>query len=361
MIPAHCYDEDLKDLASPLLLFARIRAATRPHQLVTSFLSGLTAMTHRNLTFCFLLFSAFLFLGGASVLAQQAGLAENGSPNPAIRPGRDYRVGPADVLIITVAGEADLKGVKKRVSHEGTIELLYIDHSVKVAGLTEQQITELLRREFNVILKEPQVTVFIEEFNAQRVSIAGAVNKPKQVSLNREMRVYDLISEAGGLTDKAGDVIQLVRFYPAESMEIIVLNDLIRKPELNKVLRDGDMINVPEAGVIYVTGNGVNKPGAFPLKEPIKLSAAIALAGGMAPDAKKKEVHLVRSNGQDQAATTETIVNYADIEKDASKDIVLKSYDVVMVPESNRSKQTRSLIQAFAGGLSSALGWGIFR
>lgn len=321
-------------------------------------------MTFHKLSFLFrLLLCIFsLMAAGSAVFAQQEQAAVNASsPNSKAASNRDYRIGPGDVLSITVAGEPDLKGTKVKVSQEGTIELLYIERSIKVAGLTEQQVTELLRKEFIVILKEPQVTIFIEEYHAQVVSIAGAVNKPKQVALNREMRVYDLISDAGGLTDKAGNVIQLVRFRPTESMEIITLNDLIRKPELNRLLRDGDLINVPEAGIIYVTGNGVSKPGAFPLKEPVKLTAAIALAGGFTQDAKKKEVHLVRSNGPDQTAATETIINFSEIEKDASKDIVLKPYDVVMIPESNRGKQTRSLIQAFAGGLSSALGWGIFR
>ncbi len=62
-----------------------------------------------------------------------------------------------------------------------------------------------------------------------------------------------------------------------------------------------------------------------------------------------------------QSGTTETVINLLEIEKDPSKDLVLKPYDVVMVPESTRAKQTKTLIQAFAGGLASALGWGIFR
>ncbi len=358
MVPAHCFDNGLKNLERSSD-FCWIRTAAHPHRIGRESQLGLTAMTHRNLSFSLHVIVFCLLLG--SIASPALAHQEQVSSGNSNRSNRDYRIGSGDVLIITVAGEADLKSVKVKVSQEGTIELLYIDHSIKVAGLTEQQVTELLRKEFNVILKEPQVTIFIEEYNAQKVSIAGAVNKPKQMSLNREMRIYDLISEAGGLTDKAGNVIQLVRFRPVESLEIIALNDLVRKPELNRVLRDGDMINVPEAGVVYVTGNGVNKPGAFPLKEPIKLTAAIALAGGMSQDAKKKEVHLVRSNGPDQNAATETVINFADIEKDAAKDVVLQPYDVVMVPESNRGKQTRSLIQAFAGGLSSALGWGIFR
>lgn len=322
-------------------------------------------MTHRKL-FPFLAMAIFslgfvLICNHTAAMAQSeqasAGLT---SPNISGANNRDYKIGPGDVLSITVAGEPDLKATRVKVSQRGTIELLYIDHSIKLAGLTEQQATDLLRREYTSILKEPQVTIFIEEYHAQMVSIAGAVNQPKQIALNRELRVYDLISLAGGLTDKAGNVIQLVHFRPAESIETINLSDLVRKPELNRILQDGDFINVPEVGVIYVTGN-VNKPGAFPLKEPIKLSQALALAGGPSEDSKKKEVHLVRTDGPDQANLTEIIVNLYELEKDPSKDLILKPYDIVMVPESTRSKQTRTLIQAFAGGLASALGWGILR
>jgi len=301
----------------------------------------------------------------ASALAQQTQTASVSSPaGPTGLDGRsenagDYRIGPGDVLVIEVAGEPDLKR-KVKVAQQGTIELPYIDHSINLAGMTEQQVTELLRKEFTSILKEPQVTIFIEEYHARMVSIAGAVNQPKQIALTRELRVYDLISLAGGMTDKAGNTIQLVRFRPSETMEVINVNDLVRRPELNRVLHDGDFINVPESGVIYITGN-VNKPGSFPLKETVKLSQAIAMAGGLALDAKKKEIHLVRSNGPDQTNTTDTVVNLFEIEKDASRDIILKPYDVVMVPESSRAKQTRTLLQTFAGGVASALGWGILR
>jgi polysaccharide export outer membrane protein len=273
--------------------------------------------------------------------------------------GAQYRIGPGDVLVIDVAGEPDLKR-KVKVLEQGTIQLPYIDHDLKVGGLTEHQVNDLLRREFTSILKEPQVTVFIEEYRARMVSIAGAVNQPKQIPLTREIRLYDLISQAGGLTDKAGNIIQLIHTRPTDSIEVINLNDIFRKPDLNRILRDGDFVNVPESGVFYVSGN-VNKPGAFPLRETMRISQAIAMAGGVAQDSKKKEVVLVRSDGPDQSNTTKEIVNLYEIEKDPSKDIVLKPYDVILVPESTRAKQTRTLIQTFAGGLASALGWGILR
>jgi polysaccharide export outer membrane protein len=260
------------------------------------------------------------------------------------------------VLLIEVAGEPDLKR-KVKVTEQGTIRLPYINHDLKLAGLSELEAVALLNREFLAILKDPQVTVFIEEYNAQFVGIAGAVRNPKRFPLTRELRIYDLISEGGGLTDKAGDVVQLIHTKGNEEIETIDLKELFRRPDLNRVLRDGDLLNVPEAGVIYVEGT-VNRAGVFPLKENITLTQAIAMAGGFAQDAKRKEIRLWRANG---AEKTEQVFNYDEISKNPKKDPLLRPYDIVLVPESTGMKQTRSLIQAFTGGLANAMGWGIFR
>lgn len=303
-----------------------------------------------------------------ALLAVLATTARAQNPNPNTRPGgnvqaevrpaadSNYRIGPGDVLLIEVAGEPDLKR-KAKVTEQGAIRLPYISHDLKLGGLSELQAAELLNKEFLVILKDPQVTVFIEEYNAQFVGIAGAVKNPKRFPLTRQLRVYDLISEGGGLTDKAGDIVQLIHTRGAEEIETIDLKELYRRPELNRVIRDGDLLNVPEAGVIYVEGT-VNRAGVFPLKENITLTQAIAMAGGFAQDAKRKEVRLWRANG---SARTEQVFNYEEISKDPKKDPLLRPYDIVLVPESTGMKQTRSLIQAFTGGLASAMGWGIFR
>ncbi|MBK9316500.1 MAG: SLBB domain-containing protein [Acidobacteria bacterium] len=301
--------------------------------------------------FCLLMAGSSL-----SVTAQAPAAAESVQT---MAGGRNYRIGPGDVLSVEVAGEPDLKR-KVKVSEQGTIRMPYIDQDLPVAGMSEHQVANLLREKLTVILKDPQVTLFIDEYHARMASIAGEVKEPKQIALTRELRLYDLISLAGGLTDKAGNIIQLIHTRPDDSIEVIDVRDLVRRPDLNRVIRDGDFVNVPETGVIYVTGN-VNKPGVFPMKDTIKLSQAIAMAGGVSQDSKKKEVHLVRATDASQTVTTDQIVNLLDIEKDPTKDIVLRPYDVIMVPEATRAKQTRSLVQAFAGGLASALGWGVLR
>ncbi|HWQ36245.1 MAG TPA: polysaccharide biosynthesis/export family protein [Blastocatellia bacterium] len=312
-------------------------------------------------------------------MAAQAQTPTDGQPAEKRAMGRDYRIGPGDVLLVEVAGEPDLKR-RARVSEQGTISLLYVG-DLKVEGLTVAEAGALLRRSYLSILKQPEVTVYIEEYGAHIASVIGAVNKPRRVPLTRELRVFDLLSEGGGLTEKAGNIVQLIHVNRnaggeqgsaegrietsegaiiAESVEYIDLRDLVRRPELNRVIRDGDVIVVPEASVFFVTGS-VRKPGQFVLKEAVRVSQAIAMAGGLELDSKKKEIQLIRSTEPGKQATVARVINLAEIEKDPSKDIYLQPYDVVMVPESTRAKNTRTLVQTFAGGLASALGWGIIR
>ncbi len=300
---------------------------------------------------------ALILSGGISGLAQSPPVVVGSKGRGGLR--TDYRIGPGDVIQIDVAGEPELRR-KVKVKEQGTIRLPFIDQELKIAGMSEAEVTTMLRQSYTSILKDPQVTVFIEEYNSRMASIAGAVNQPKQISLTRELRLYDLISLAGGINEKAGNIAQLIHTQPEDSLEVIDLRDLVRRPELNRVIREGDFINIPEAGIFYVTGN-VNKPGSFPLKDSVKLTQAIAMAGGVMSDSKKREIKLVRSADASQTVTTEVVVDLFEIEKDPRKDLVLRPYDVVMVPESTRAKQTKTLLQAFSGGLASALGWGIFR
>jgi polysaccharide export outer membrane protein len=309
-------------------------------------------------------------------------LAQTPSSVPEQKRGnqRDYRIGPGDVLLIEIAGEPQLKS-KTRVSEQGTVSLLYVGE-IKVEGLSVTEAGATLRSAYLNVLKQPEVTVFIEEYGARFVSIIGAVNRPRRVPLTRELRVFDLLSEGGGLTEKAGNVIQLVHVSRqdnsaqaetteakpgtsagaiiAENVEYIDLRELVRRPDLNRVIREGDVIVVPEASVFFVTGS-VKKPGQYPLREPVRLSQAIAIAGGLELDAKKKEIQLIRSTEPGKQPTLARVVNLAEIEKDPGKDFYLQPYDVIMAPESTRAKNTRTLLQTFAGGLASALGWGILR
>jgi len=111
----------------------------------------------------------------------------------------EYKIGPKDLLDISVFGLNDLNRTV-RVSEDGTITLPLLGE-VKVEGLTktglEKKLSELLEEKY---LHNPQVTVFIREYQSTRVSVLGAVNNPGLYDLLGRETLMQIISQAGGLT-----------------------------------------------------------------------------------------------------------------------------------------------------------------
>ena len=108
----------------------------------------------------------------------------------------------------------------------------------------------------------------------------------------------------------------------------------------------GDIITIPEAEQVYVVGN-VYTPKSLPLKEPITVSRAIAMAGGPLRDSKTDRIRIVRqvpgAGGQ-----SELYVNLRLIARKQAEDVMLQPNDIVEVPESTGKSVIRSLLGAVA-------------
>jgi len=249
----------------------------------------------------------------------------------------EYRIGPKDLLEISVFGLDDLN-TTVRVSEEGKITLPLLGE-VKVQGLTktevEKELARLLEKKY---LQNPQVTVFIKEYQSKRVSILGAVQNPGPYELLGRQTLLQIISEAGGMTEDAGETIIIIRQLadgssktlriPAE--ELIVKGDA----KLNIVLQPGDIINIPVDKIVHVYVFGqVRNPGALAVKRSHipTLLQAIAQAGGFGERASKGGVLIKRINKEGQEIQIK--VNVKDIIKGKKKDIQLQENDVVFVPE----------------------------
>ncbi len=144
-----------------------------------------------------------------------------------------YRIGPADLLEITVYQEGDLER-KVRVAPDGTITLP-LAGSVKVGGLdtagAENAITEKLRR----YLMAPQVSVFIKEYGAKLVYILGEVKHPGSYPLPSEtpMSVLEAVTLAGGFTAYAAmDRPRVIRSIDGRHENHFI--------EISKITKDGD-------------------------------------------------------------------------------------------------------------------------
>ena len=132
--------------------------------------------------------------------AEQNGSSNRGNGQqqvPVVGLGKEYRVGPNDLLDIEVL---NLDGAKRtvRVNAAGSVTLPLIGPIV-VAGLTQEQIEGHIASLYGEkYLQNPQVSVFIREFTTERITIDGAISKPGIYPLVGQMTLLRVIALAGG-------------------------------------------------------------------------------------------------------------------------------------------------------------------
>ena len=120
---------------------------------------------------------------------------------------------------------------------------------VKVTGLTPPAIAQRLARRLRQgFLRNPQVSVFVKEYNSKKVTIFGQVRKPGIYLYKDNMTIIQAVSEAGGFTDLADqDGTIVTRTLDDRKHRIPVRVKSIGEGRAqNFVLRPGDIVWVPE-------------------------------------------------------------------------------------------------------------------
>ncbi len=283
-----------------------------------------------------------------------------------------YRLGAGDVLDIRVLNRPQLSREDVRVDARGFIRMPMIDGEMQAACLTEGELAEEINTRYLKYLRDPQVDVFIKSFQSQPVAVIGAVSKPGQFQLQRRVRLLELISFAGGPTERAGGRIQVARTAALATCRMVTtdgdvasggdedvakrllsfnLTDTLKGDDrANPFMQPGDIITLPEAEQAYVVGN-VLRPTAIALKEPITLTRAIAIAGGTMPDTKSKQIRIVRQlpGGTDK---TELVADLQAINKHQAADIILLPNDIIEVPVASGKRLFRSIFGSIVPAVS---------
>jgi polysaccharide export outer membrane protein len=270
-----------------------------------------------------------------------------------------YRIGPGDVLEVRVARAPELSREAVRVDQSGNIRMPMLNVDIPAACQTEGELAQNIAKLYLKYKNNPHVDVFVKEFQSQPVAVIGAVNGAAQFKLQRQVRLLELLSLAGGPSDAAGQTVQIVHAgggplcaQPAngtiersDSSAFVTykLSDTLHGfPEANPFVQPGDIISVPQADQVFVLGN-VLKPSAISLKEPLTVSKAIAIAGGTAPSTKKDKVRIIRQV-PGSTAKKEITVDLTAIEKNKAEDVALLANDVVDVPISGTKSILRGLL-----------------
>jgi polysaccharide export outer membrane protein len=116
---------------------------------------------------------------------------------PRVTLGRDYTVGPNDLIEVEIFEMENLKRTV-RVNAAGAISLPLIGQVV-VGGMTSQQIEERIASRYSEkYLQNPQVSIFIKEFTSERITIEGAVGHPGIFPLTGRLTLLRALAMAGG-------------------------------------------------------------------------------------------------------------------------------------------------------------------
>lgn len=160
----------------------------------------------------------------------------------------DSTLGNGDVFEVRVYGDADLSS-RYRVAPDGTIDFPLVGR-LMVRGLEPSQVDDLITsrlREGNFLV-DPQVSVFVEEYNSRRVTVLGAVESAGTFAITPGMTVIEAVSQAGGFSALANRDGTIVTRRTGDRLQrISVPVDAIMDGRAADVpVRAGDIIRVPE-------------------------------------------------------------------------------------------------------------------
>jgi polysaccharide export outer membrane protein len=266
------------------------------------------------------------------------------TPQNAVAPatGTEMLIGPGDLLKITVLGAQEFDQ-ELRVSSNGDLTLALIGSS-HVAGLSTEQAGQLLRKRLmdGGFFSDPQVSVFEKEYATQGVSVLGEVLKPGVYPLIGPHHLFDVLSQAGGTTPKAGTQVTITHPNQPHLPQIVMMSsDPRENNEANAEIRPGDTVVVSKAGIVYVVGD-VHRPGGFVMdNNGMTVLQSIAMAEGANPTSALNSAKIIRRTS---AGPTEIHLELKKILAAKAPDLKLQAEDIVFVPGSAaKSVGTRTL------------------
>jgi polysaccharide export outer membrane protein len=256
-------------------------------------------------------------------------------------PVESYRIGPGDVIKITVWGHEDLSRLAV-VAADGRMPFPLIGE-IQASGLSptelEGRLQELLAKDY---LVNPQVTVSLQEYRSQKVFVLGDAEKPGTYALTGRTTLLDVLSQAGGPGKGAGRQVVVVRFPKSEgpvnpgtagstTFRLNLKKLLDGDASENLLLQNGDTVYLPKQTSFFVLGE-VKRPGAFALEKDTSALEAVTLAGGFSERAAPSMAKVLRKRPDGNQETI--VIDLGGVDPRA-REFLLAEGDTVLVPAGN--------------------------
>lgn len=294
---------------------------------------------------------------GASSSKGKAGAAQGQGPVVLPRDFSQLLIGPGDLLSVNVYDTPELTDTY-RVNSAGELTLPLCGN-VKVQGLTVEAAARQLEGALKngQILVHPQVTVDVQQYAGQYITVLGEVVSPGRVQAIAPTSLGDILAQVGGVTPMAGTHIEIRHGDDSAAPEqnLTYTRSHGNRETLSALLRPGDLITVPRAGIIYVLG-AVFRPGGYLMQEDGKLNVAeaLALAGGTLMQARTNGLRVIRRNPD--GTVLDFSLSYDGISKGTQTPIALQAQDIVYVPMS----KVKAVLSDATGIISTAVSSAIY-
>jgi polysaccharide export outer membrane protein len=214
-----------------------------------------------------------------------------------------YRLGEGDHLDLQVWNRPELSG-KHVVGPDGRITIPLLG-PMKVAAMTREEAADHIKGQLNSFYLQPIVTLGVEQYLGNRVTVLGRVASPGIMQFDRPPLLLEVLARAGTMPmlDKQVTLTRCAIFRGREKIIWVDLKTLLNRGDLayNIRLKPNDLVYIPDSSetMVYVMG-AVDKPGAYRLTPDMSYLDALAQAGGPTEDADVDQLSLYRP-GRDAA------------------------------------------------------------
>ena len=174
--------------------------------------------------------------------------------------GESLRIGPGDQIHVTVVDSPELDQ-HPRVTDAGEVPLIGVG-AVKIAGLTPAEAATAVHDKLIAAhyLNHPEVTVTVEQYATQTVSVLGQVRASGAYPIGTARPVVDVLALAGGLNEIADrNIIIERRGDPDHPVRYNLANDGVVALQTSVLVYPGDTVMVPKAGIVYVLGDEIGR------------------------------------------------------------------------------------------------------
>lgn len=162
-----------------------------------------------------------------------------------------YTLKASDVLGLTFRYTPDYNH-DTSVQPDGFVQLKGLPNAVRIQGLTMQEAQREIVRAYSTILKDPEITVTLKDFEKPYFVVSGSVRNPGKFDYRGHTTVMQAVAIAGGFDNSAKhSQILLMRKYSKDLVQVTMvdLREVMKGKELNKdpEVRPGDTIFTPKS------------------------------------------------------------------------------------------------------------------